>query len=138
MVSRLGLMIEYASILWHVRRFKNVHISFYVQMSIHFIAAMIYLGIAFRFTNSKESRVFVTWYVVGAVEVLSTFGAAIWFPVLSLAKTHLMNRLFLLTVIILGESIVVLADKVVIIVENPDSWGKLLYSSPTPIIPEEC
>ncbi|KAL6817573.1 hypothetical protein V8C40DRAFT_76136 [Trichoderma camerunense] len=122
MVSRLGLMIEYGSILWHVRRFKNVHISFYVQMSIHFIAAMIYLGITFRFTNSKESRVFVTWYVVGVVEVLSTFGAAIWFPVLSLAKTHLMNRLFLLTVIILGESIVVLADKVVIIVENPDSW----------------
>ncbi|KAH0523048.1 hypothetical protein TsFJ059_008102 [Trichoderma semiorbis] len=122
MVSRLGLMIEYGSILWHVRRFKNVHISFYVQMSIHFIAAMIYLGITFRFTNSKESKVFVTWYVVGVVEVLSTFGAAIWFPVLSLAKTHLMNRLFLLTVIILGESIVVLADKVVIIVENPDSW----------------
>ncbi|KAL6792179.1 hypothetical protein GGI42DRAFT_364747 [Trichoderma sp. SZMC 28013] len=122
MVSRLGLMIEYGSILWHVRRFKNVHLSFYVQMSIHFIAAMIYLGITFRFTNSKESKVFVTWYVVGVMEVLATFGAALSFPVLSLAKTHLMNRLFLLTVIILGESIVVLSDKVVIIVENPDSW----------------
>ncbi|EHK16258.1 uncharacterized protein TRIVIDRAFT_164235, partial [Trichoderma virens Gv29-8] len=122
MASRLGLTIEYGSILWHVRKFKNVHIAFYAQMSIHFIAAMIYLGITFRFTHSHESRVFITWYVVGVLEVLTTFGAAIFFPVLGLSKTHLMNRLFLLTVIILGESIVVLADKVVIIVEAPDSW----------------
>ncbi|KAL7905093.1 hypothetical protein GGI35DRAFT_489308 [Trichoderma velutinum] len=122
MVSRLGLTVEYGSILWHVRRFKNVHLSFYIQMSIHFIAAMIYLGITFRFTNSRESKVFVTWYVIGVIEVLATFGASLFFPVLSLAKTHLMNRMFLLTVIILGESIVVLSDKVVIIVENPDSW----------------
>ncbi|KAL7943644.1 hypothetical protein V8C42DRAFT_346567 [Trichoderma barbatum] len=122
MVSRLGLAIEYGSILWHVRKFKNVHRAFYAQMSLHFIAAIIYLGVTFRFTSSTDSKVFITWYVVGAVEALASFGLSMYFSVLSLAKTHLMNRLFLLSVIILGESIVVLADKVVIIVENPDSW----------------
>lgn len=124
MASRLSLTIEYASILWHVRRFKKVHIPFYIQMSIHFIAAMIYLGITFRFNDKKDSHVFIAWYVVGVLEALSTFGLSAFYSVLSLTKTHLMNRMSLLTIVILGESIVVLADKVVIIVEAPDSWGK--------------
>ncbi|PTB40264.1 uncharacterized protein TrAFT101_004682 [Trichoderma asperellum] len=122
MASRLSLTVEYASILWHVRKFKTVHIPFYIQMSIHFIAAMIYLGITFRFSEDKESRVFITWYIVGALEVVSTLGLSIGFSILSLAKTHLMNRMSLLTIVILGESIVALAEKVVIIVEGPDAW----------------
>ncbi|RFU75351.1 hypothetical protein TARUN_6897 [Trichoderma arundinaceum] len=123
MASRLSLTIEYASILWHVRKFKNVHIPFCIQMSIHFIAAMIYLGITFRFDDQKDSRVFIAWYVVGAIEVLSTFGLSAFYSVLSLTRTHLMNRMSLLTIVILGESIVVLADKVIIIVEGPDAWA---------------
>lgn len=128
MASRLGLTIEYGSILWHVRKFKKVHLAFYLQMSIHFIAAMIYLGVTFRFTDTHHSNVFVTWYIVGAMEALLTFGLSIHYSVLSLSKTHLMNRMFLLSVIILGDSIVVIADKVVIIVDAPDSWGKLILS----------
>lgn len=124
MASRLSLTIEYASILWHVRKFKAVHLPFYIQMSIHFIAAMIYLGITFRFSADKDSRVFITWYIVGALEVVSTLGLSIGFNILSLVKTHLMNRMSLLTIVILGESIVALAEKVVIIVEGPDAWGK--------------
>ncbi|KAL7904004.1 hypothetical protein GGI35DRAFT_490891 [Trichoderma velutinum] len=116
MASRLGLTIEYGSILWHVRKSKIVHLAFYLQMSIHFIAAMIYHGITFRFTKSRESNVFITWYVVGALEALATFWLSTHFSVLSLAKTHLMDRLFLLS--ILGESIVVLSDKVVIIMKT--------------------
>ncbi|KAH6608301.1 hypothetical protein Trco_004614 [Trichoderma cornu-damae] len=124
MASRLSLTIEYASILWHVIKFKNVHLPFYIQTTIHFIAATIYLGIIFRFNDQKDSRVFVAWYVVGSLDVLSTLGLSAIFSVLSLTKTHLMNRMSLLTIVILGESIVVLADKVIIIVEGPDSWGK--------------
>ncbi|TFA98417.1 hypothetical protein CCMA1212_009865 [Trichoderma ghanense] len=125
MASRLGLTIEYGSILWHVRKFKKVHLAFYLQMSIHFIAAMIYLGVTFRFTDTHHSNVFVTWYIVGAMEALLTFGLSIHYSVLSLSKTHLMNRMFLLSVIILGDSIVVIADKVVIIVDAPDSWDAM-------------
>ncbi|KAK1239312.1 hypothetical protein MKX07_008800 [Trichoderma sp. CBMAI-0711] len=125
MASRLGLTIEYGSILWHVRKFKKVHLAFYLQMSIHFVAAMIYLGVTFRFINTHHSSVFVTWYIVGALEALLTFGLSIHYSVLSLSKTHLMNRMFLLSVIILGDSIVVIADKVVIIVDAPDSWDAI-------------
>jgi low temperature requirement protein LtrA len=128
MASRLSLTIEYGSILWHVRKFKNVHLPFYIQMAIHFIAAMIYLGITFRFDEDKNSRVFIAWYVVGALEVISTLGLSIFFSILGLAKTHLMNRMSLLTIVVLGESIVALAEKVVIIVEGPDAWGKYLQS----------
>lgn len=124
MASRLALAIEYASILWHLRKFKNSHLPFYIQMAIHFIASMIYLGITFRFSEDKQSRVFITWYVVGVMEVVLTCGLSLGFSVLSLVKTHLMNRMSLLTIVILGESIVALAEKVVIVVEGPDAWGK--------------
>lgn len=124
MASRLALAIEYGSILWHLRKFKRTHLPFYIQMSIHFIAAMIYLGITFRFSEDKQSRVFITWYVVGSLEAVSTLGLSLWFSILSLSKTHLMNRMSLLTIVILGESIVALAEKVVIVVEGPDAWGK--------------
>ncbi|PON22882.1 hypothetical protein TGAM01_v208137 [Trichoderma gamsii] len=122
MASRLALAIEYASILWHLRKFKRTHLPFYIQIAIHFIASMIYLGITFRFSEDKQSRVFITWYVVGSLEVVLTLGLSLGFSVLSLVKTHLMNRMSLLTIVILGESIVALAEKVVIIVEGPDAW----------------
>jgi low temperature requirement protein LtrA len=132
MASRLALAIEYASILWHLRKFKRTHLPFYFQIAIHFIASMIYLGITFRFSEDKQSRVFITWYVVGSLEVVLTLGLSLGFSILSLVKTHLMNRMSLLTIVILGESIVALAEKVVIIVEGPDAWGKtfeVLYTS---------
>lgn len=124
MASRLALAIEYGSILWHLRAFKRTHLPFYIQMGIHFIAAMIYLGITWRFSDDKQSRVFIAWYVVGSLEAVLTLGLSLWFSILSLAKTHLMNRMSLLTIVILGESIVALAEKVVIVVEGPDAWGK--------------
>ncbi|KAK2594922.1 hypothetical protein QQS21_007370 [Conoideocrella luteorostrata] len=122
--SRLCLVAEYASILWHVRKFYKVRIAFYAQTSVHLIAALIYLGISFRFHN-RVSHVFITWYIVGTLEGLLTLGLALYFSVLSFTKTHLMSRISLLTVIILGDGIVVLSEKVLVIVRSPDAWNPL-------------
>lgn len=83
---------------------------------------MIYLGISFRFEH-RQSSVFVTWYIVSALEAMLTFGLGLYFSVLSFTKTHLMSRMSLLTIIILGDGIVVMAEKVVTIVKSPEAWS---------------
>ncbi|QPC79571.1 hypothetical protein HYE68_010323 [Fusarium pseudograminearum] len=122
MVSRLALAIEYASILWHIRKFKKQALPMLLQIGLNFVLAMIYLGTTFRFTN-HNSNVYITWYVLAVVEVVLTFALAYIFPVLSFQGTHLMKRMGLLTVIIVGDGIITICKSVVTIVENPDSWN---------------
>ncbi|RGP66856.1 bacterial low temperature requirement a [Fusarium longipes] len=122
MVSRLALAIEYASILWHIRQFKKQALPMLLQIGLNFVLAMIYLGTTFRFTN-HNSNVYITWYVLAGVEVVITFALAYIFPVLSFQGTHLMKRMGLLTVIIVGDGIITICKSVVTIVQNPDSWN---------------
>ncbi|CAG1976197.1 hypothetical protein SNK03_012300 [Fusarium graminearum] len=122
MVSRLALAIEYASILWHIRKFKKQALPMLLQIGLNFVLAMIYLGTTFRFTN-HNSNVYITWYILAVVEVVLTFALAYIFPVLSFQGTHLMKRMGLLTVIIVGDGIITICKSVVTIVENPDSWN---------------
>lgn len=95
-----------------------------LQIGLNFVLAMIYLGVTFRFTD-HNSNVFMTWYVLAGVEVILTFAIAYIFPVLSFQGTHLMKRMGLLTVIVVGDGIITICRSVVTIVEAPDSWSKL-------------
>ena len=112
MVSRLILTAQYLSVLWHVRRYRNTTIPFGIVAGLHFVAAMIYLGITFRFQDGN-SRVYVAWYVVGGCEILIHIGLSGFWRVLSFKRTHLINRMSLLTLIIIGEGIIVVCTNVV-------------------------
>ncbi|KAF9772040.1 hypothetical protein IL306_010303 [Fusarium sp. DS 682] len=122
MVSRLCLAVEYGSILWHIRKYKKQALPMMLQIGLNFASAMIYLGITFRFTD-HNSNVFMTWYVLAGVEVILTFAIAYIFPVLTFQGTHLMKRMGLLTVIIVGDGIITISKSVVTIVESPDAWN---------------
>ncbi|KAI5921689.1 hypothetical protein F4810DRAFT_712308 [Camillea tinctor] len=121
MVSRLILTIEYSTIIWHVRHFKQGKIPLAVVTGFHFIAAMIYMGISFRFEDGKNSRVFVAWYVIAAMEAVLQLSVSMFSQVLSFNGTHLTERMTLLTLIILGEGVMVIAENVVTIVKN-NGW----------------
>jgi low temperature requirement protein LtrA len=123
MVSRLILAVEYGSIAWHLRSFKTTYTGMGLQIGLNLVSAAIYLSLTFGFTSS-DSNTFIAWYVVSAVEVLLTFALSNMWHFLAFTKTHLMKRLTLLTVIILGDGIVSMCDKVVAIVKSPDAWGK--------------
>lgn len=129
MVSRLCLAVEYASILWHVRRFKKAHLPLYIQIGLNVVAAVIYLGISFRF-RKENSHVFLVWYIVSVIEGVTTMVLPHFWSVLSFTRTHLMKRMSLLTVIILGDGIVLVAQNVVTIVKSPDAWSTF---SPRPV-----
>ncbi|KAH8173373.1 Low temperature requirement A [Sarocladium implicatum] len=124
-ISRFTLGVEYLSVLWHVRKFKQALLPIGLQAGFSFACSFVYLGVTFRFRD-HNSRAFVVWYIVAAVELVTTTAAAAWFDVLMFTRTHLMKRLTLLTVIILGDGVIVLAGDVVTIAETPDAWNPLI------------
>ncbi|RDA94223.1 hypothetical protein CP533_0626, partial [Ophiocordyceps camponoti-saundersi (nom. inval.)] len=124
-ISRACLVIEYGSTLWHVWGFPRARMPLFLQMNIHAIAAIIYLGVTFSFTDNRNSPVYISWYVVAAVETVATLLLSNVSPVLDLSETHLVKRMTLLTVMILGDGIIQLAKDVVTIVENPDAWDAI-------------
>ncbi|RCI12674.1 hypothetical protein L249_0878 [Ophiocordyceps polyrhachis-furcata BCC 54312] len=122
MVSRACLAVEYAAILRHVKDYKKSHTPLRLQMAVHAGAAIIYLGLNFGFREGVKNKVFVVWYIVSAAEALLTILLSNLCPVLSFTETHLIKRLTLLTVIIIGDGIIQVAREVVTIVKNPDAW----------------
>ncbi|OAQ57472.1 hypothetical protein VFPPC_17170 [Pochonia chlamydosporia 170] len=127
-VSRACLAVEYASTLWHVRRYKKMHKVLHLQIAVHAAASAVYLGITFRFSSGKQSRVFMAWYFIAGAEAIATVFISNLSPAASLTPTHMMRRMSLLTVMFLGEGIQQLAREVVTIVKNPGAWDSLTIS----------
>ncbi|KAI1485423.1 hypothetical protein F5X96DRAFT_674662 [Biscogniauxia mediterranea] len=121
MVSRLMLTIEYSTIIWHIRHFKEGKIPIAVVTGFHFLAALIYMGISFRFEDGRNSRVFVAWYVIATMEAVLQLSISHFSHVLSFKGTHLTERMTLLTLIILGEGVLGISENVVTIVKN-NGW----------------
>jgi low temperature requirement protein LtrA len=122
MVSRLILVAQYSTIIWHIRHFREGKIPLAITTGFHFIAAMVYLGVGFRFQDGVNSRVFIAWYVIGGVETLLNLGLSLYSKVLSFNGTHLTERMTVATVIILGEGVISIAKTVAVIVKN-DAWS---------------
>lgn len=127
MFSRACLAAEYGATLWHVRRFKEARLPIYLQIAVHLVSAIIYFAIYFGFKQGRKSDIFIAWYLVSGAEVIVTILLSNCYTVLSLTRTHIIRRLTLLTVIIIGDGIIQVAREVVTIVKNPDAWGKQLW-----------
>ena len=93
MFSRATLAVQYATIIWHVRRFEKTRLPLGIMVASNSIAALVYLGLTFGFRD-YDTDVYIGWYIVGAVEVLLAallplLGFA---SVLSFTGTHLLKR----------------------------------------------
>ncbi len=115
MVSRLALVTQYAAVLWYLRNYQNTVIPLLVTMAALFITAMVFLGTFFGFNihgRSSDSEVqgaqpttYIAWYVVVCVEAAAVIAASCVWRVVSFKRTHLVERVGLLTLIIMGEGI---------------------------------
>lgn len=103
MMSRLTLALQYGVVLWQIRKYVDGRRQVLTTALLHLSAALVYLGISFRYEVGKNSRVFVVWYIVGVLEMAVHLGFSQLSSVLSFIGTHLGERLNLLTLIILGE-----------------------------------
>ncbi|ETS82839.1 hypothetical protein PFICI_04715 [Pestalotiopsis fici W106-1] len=122
MFSRLILLFQYGTIIWHIRHFKQGKLPVAIAGAVHFVSAMIFLGIRFRFHADKNSRVYIVWYIVSACEAIIQLGLAKYYRVLTFSKTHLTERMTVLTVIILGAGVTSIAKNIVLIVKNAAGW----------------
>ncbi|KAG6018978.1 hypothetical protein E4U40_007550 [Claviceps sp. LM458 group G5] len=101
MFSRAILVVEYATTLWHVRRYEKSRIPLY---------------------HDKNSRVYITWYCISGAEGIATLVISYVWPVMDFSGTHFIKRLTLLTVMMLGDGLINIAKEVVTIVQAPDAW----------------
>lgn len=121
MVSRAILALQYASVVWHVRTYRRAKLPLAMMAIIHFAFAMVYLGISYTFRD-VHSFVYLAWYVLSVAETVVNIGMSVGFDVLSFKGTHLVKRMVLLTLIIMGEGIIVLC-RAVLVVQQSSAWS---------------
>ncbi|KAI1879576.1 hypothetical protein JX265_002530 [Neoarthrinium moseri] len=118
MFSRLALALQYGLVAWQIRKYVVGRRPMLLTAVIHFIAAMVYLGVSFRYSAGKSSRVYTVWYAVGLTEMALHLGFSQLSEVLTFIGTHLGERLNLLSLIVLGEGAIILAKNVTLVVKD--------------------
>lgn len=113
MASRLVLVAQYLQSLWFTRAYRRTHIPMLLIAATHAVAALVYLGLYWTLHPNSEgsNNSFIAWYVIAIAETaVATTVSCVW-RVVSFKGTHLVERMSLLTLIILGEGVMGLAEK---------------------------
>jgi low temperature requirement protein LtrA len=140
MASRLALTAQYAVVFWYVRGYTKTKVPLASSMAVLFIASMLFLGTYFGFPGdfntpaTSDHHVYIGWfvgvplyqrkwlinrrYIVVVVEALAMIAISCVWRVVSFRHTHLVERIGLLTLIIMGEGIIGLGTSVSTILQN--------------------
>ncbi|KAF8861148.1 hypothetical protein BDZ45DRAFT_648053 [Acephala macrosclerotiorum] len=127
MISRIVLGFQYAVVLREVWYYKDTKAPLALLVGVNFVAAFVYFGTFFGFKpNTPHSNVFVVWYITAVLETIVNIAVSSRWEVLTFAGTHLIKRMSLLTLIILGEGIIALSKSIATITEQEDSLTSTL------------
>jgi low temperature requirement protein LtrA len=102
------LFLQYAVILFFVARSKLQKVIFPVvlNMLVYLAATCVFAFMTPAFkrgkTVSENSAIFSVWWVVLAAETIATVAISCIWRILSFKKTHLVERMGLLTLIVIG------------------------------------
>ncbi|OCL03444.1 hypothetical protein AOQ84DRAFT_302786, partial [Glonium stellatum] len=121
MVSRIVLVAQYGSTLYFTRKYRATKLPLLLVMGSYTIAAILYGALTAAFPKgdtTTKSSVYVAWYIISIVETLLTTAVSCRWRVISFKGTHLIERMSLLTLIILGEGIIVVCKSISKIVKN--------------------
>jgi len=138
MISRLTLLLQYGvtSFFVYTSGYRKTVIPLLMVMGSTMIAAILYGSITGLFptfrTQTEEdgqkvavkqtSNVYIFWYVIAVCETALTVGVSMVYRVISFKGTHMVQRMSLLTLIILGEGIIVICKSISKIVKNDADW----------------
>ena len=111
MVSRVVLLIQYATVLWFVKSFKKTLLPLSLMMLLYLCTSMAFLatyldGLSVPTGQWDGLKHVVVWYGVIAVEAILVIVISSTWRILSFKHTHLVERVGLLTLIIMGEGII--------------------------------
>lgn len=113
MVSRVILILQYGSILFWVKGHKKILPPILTIMAAFILGLLITLGLFFTFKpDGSGRRAYLGWYFVGVSEAILVFVSSSVWRSISFKRSNLNERCGLLTLIILGEGIIVLTKAV--------------------------
>lgn len=119
MADRLVLVLQYLQSMWFTKGYRRAILPMGMIAAVYFIAAMVYLGLFWTFHDGADrNHSYIAWYVISITEtILATSISSIW-RVISFKGTHLVQRMSLLTLIILGEGVMGLAKQCQLIAQT--------------------
>jgi low temperature requirement protein LtrA len=128
MVSRIVLGLQYLLIMWHVRKYQNTKVPFLLIAASNFVAAAVYLGVTLFVTiilippstcsyassafGDKNSTAYRSFYVMAVFEIATNIIVSSIWKAATFKGTHLVQRMSLLTLIILGEGVMTTVGKI--------------------------
>jgi low temperature requirement protein LtrA len=131
MVSRITLFLQYAVTLLYVKKYKKTVVPLCIIMSSTLLAAILYGVLTLVFPKEifdadvavlQKSNVYIAWYVIALCETLARVTVSCHWRVISFKGTHMVQRMSLLTLIVLGEGIIVVCKSISKIIKNDFLW----------------
>ncbi|KAI1509185.1 LtrA domain containing protein [Pyrenophora tritici-repentis] len=106
-IGRLAIASQYLVVMWQGRMFRQTVLPIGLSAGVHVGAAVGY-GVTIGFPPGGATRLVeqVPWVVICIAEGLCIFLIAMVWRIISFKYTHLVERLQLLTLIIIGEGII--------------------------------
>ncbi|KAF1917907.1 hypothetical protein BDU57DRAFT_446293 [Ampelomyces quisqualis] len=133
MVSRLTLFFQYGVTLLYTKRYKTTILPLSLIIASTALAAILYGALTPTFPEKsladdghelpKKSKVYIAWYVIAICETMFTVTVSCYWRIISFKGTHMVQRMSLLTLIILGEGIIVVCKSISRIVKNEYLWS---------------
>ncbi|KAH6620567.1 hypothetical protein C7974DRAFT_465143 [Boeremia exigua] len=127
MVSRLTLFTQYGVTLCYTKKFKTTVLPILLVMASTLVAAILYGALTPIFPNETieetYSNAYIAWYIIAISETILTVAVSCYWDVISFVGTHMVQRMSLLSLIILGEGIIVVCKSISKIVKNEFLWS---------------
>ncbi|KAF2689558.1 hypothetical protein K458DRAFT_484225 [Lentithecium fluviatile CBS 122367] len=106
-ISRGLLAIQYGVVLFYTFRakFSKLYLPLGLMIGLYGVAAAAFGAMtpAFQEGETAHRGVYVVWYIVMTLESVAVIAISSIWRMLSFKKTHLMERMSLLTLIVIGE-----------------------------------
>jgi uncharacterized integral membrane protein len=110
MVSRFVLAVQYAASWWFVKGFKKSHLPLILHIVTMVVSGFILLGLSFGFNGESGLHASIGWWIIFPIEALVILHVSDTTKFLNFRRTNLIERLGLLTLIILGEGMMNLGE----------------------------
>ncbi|KAF1977924.1 hypothetical protein BU23DRAFT_499937 [Bimuria novae-zelandiae CBS 107.79] len=106
-ISRGLLAIQHIVVLFYLvrARYSKLYLPMGLMIGLYLLAVGAFAGMTPAFKEGDESHrsVYIVWYIVMMVEAVAVITISSVWRMLSFKKTHLMERMSLLTLIVIGE-----------------------------------
>ncbi|KAK9234927.1 hypothetical protein V1525DRAFT_458995 [Lipomyces kononenkoae] len=114
MASRIILTVQYIAVYYWLKDYPKVHFPLMVHIITSVCASVLFFGLfwSFNYTSNNTGRGIIGWYFTFAAEASAILFVSGRVRFMSFRHTPMVERLGLLTLIILGEGVIGLCEAI--------------------------